>query len=417
MSCNNPDKSGDIIEDNPDMPCDGYILLGPMNETETYLINNDGEIVHTWDSGSTLRSAFYLLDNGNLLRSEEPPDKIPSFGGNAGRVAEYSWDGEMVWHFDYYGSNYLSHHDIKKMPDGNVLIVAHDIKSEAEALEAGCDPDLIVNGKVFADSVIEVDPSTNEIVWEWHLWDHLVQDYDPEKDNFGVVSESPELVDLNFTKTENGTGIFPETSHVNSIDYNEELDQIILSPSFFSEIWIIDHSTTSAEAAGHSGGRGGRGGDLVLRWGNPEAYGRGNSDDKKLFFQHSVSWIRKGLPGEDNILIFNNGDADRPYSSVVELKLEPDVTGNYPLLDNGIYAPEEFFWEYTAEIPEEFYARGQSGAQRQPNGNTLIYVTTNYGHLFEVKQDGEIIWEYDSWIRSFRGERYPLDYPGVLINQ
>ena len=52
------------------------------------------------------------------------------------------------------------------------------------------------------DSLVEIKPTgktTGEVVWEWHLWDHLVQDHDSTKANFGVVADHPELVDANFT--------------------------------------------------------------------------------------------------------------------------------------------------------------------------------------------------------------------------
>ena len=67
---------------------------------------------------------------------------------------------------------------------------------------------------------------------------------------------------------------------MNSVAYHPELDQIVLSVLGFSEIWIIDHGTTTAEAAGHTGGRSGKGGDLLYRWGNPRAYRAGSAVDQ-----------------------------------------------------------------------------------------------------------------------------------------
>ncbi len=89
------------------------------------------------------------------------------------------------------------------------------------------------------------------IVWEWYAWDHLIQDYNASKENYGVVGDHPELIDINY-------GISSSLSdwlHANSIDYNEKFDQILISVHNFNEIWVIDHSTTLEEAAGHTGGR------------------------------------------------------------------------------------------------------------------------------------------------------------------
>jgi hypothetical protein len=94
-------------------------------------------------------------------------------------------------------------------------------------------------------------------------------------ENYGVVVDHPELVDLNFSS--GGPPGGADWNHINSIDYNETLDQILLSVHNFSEIWVIDHSTTAAEAAGHSGG------DLLYRWGNPQTYDAGTAAESVMF--------------------------------------------------------------------------------------------------------------------------------------
>ena len=135
--------------------------------------------------------------------------------------------------------------------------------------------------------------------------------------------------------------------------YNPDLDQIAVSVWAFSEFWIIDHGTTTAQAAGHTGGRRGRGGDLLYRWGNPRAYRAGTKADRKLFSQHNAHWIPKGLPGAGHLLLFNNG-RERPdgsYSSVDELVLPADSQGRYTRQPGKAYGPDQPVWSYTA--PEE----------------------------------------------------------------
>jgi hypothetical protein len=163
----------------------------------------------------------------------------------------------------------------------------------------------------------------------------------------------------------------------------------------FSEFWIIDHSTTTAEAAGHTGGRSGKGGDLMYRWGNPRAYRAGGKADRMLFNQHNAHWIPRGLPGEGHILLFNNG-GERPdggYSSVDELILPVDAQGRYICKPGTSYGPEQPVWSYSAAKKPDFFSHFISGAQRLPNGNTLICSGAN-GTAFEVTPEREIVWKY-----------------------
>ncbi|CAK8718630.1 hypothetical protein KKHLCK_07795 [Candidatus Electrothrix laxa] len=151
------------------------------------------------------------------------------------------------------------------------------------------------------------------------------------------------------------------------------MDQILFSVRQQSEIWVIDHSTTTEEAAGHTGGNRGKGGDLLYRWGNPAVYRAGSSADQQLFVQHDAEWIESGYPGEGNILIFNNGDgrADGEYSAIMEIEPPVDSSGNYALTLGEAYGPAAPVWSYTASPSTDFYADHISGQQRQPNGNTL----------------------------------------------
>jgi len=387
----------------------GYNLFAPLRDTTTYLIDEAGETVFTWPSAYRPGNAVYLLEDGNLLHTGNSDSTNFAVGGVGGIVEEIAPDGTVNWTFELDTAEGRLHHDIEPLPNGNVLMIAWEHKTEAEALAAGRDPALLRAGEVWPDTVIEVDPDTNAIVWEWHIWDHLIQDHDSSKDNYGVVADHPERIDLNFY----GSGIPPgnaDLNHTNSIDYSAGFDQILLSVRSFSEIWVIDHSTTTAEAASQSGGNSGMGGDLLYRWGNPQAHDAGTVGDQQLFVQHDAQWIPAGYPGAGNILVFNNGHgrADGDYSSVDEIVPPVDEHGNY----SG-YGPNAPVWTYVAETPTDFYAANISGAQRLANGNTLI-CNGPKGDFFEVTAAGELVWSYDHGNQAiFRVTRYPSGYAGL----
>jgi hypothetical protein len=418
---------------NDETSYDGYTLFTSLPTVNTYLIDNEGKLVQSWVSPFRAGLSVYLTETGNLLRTARYApggSSIFDAGGQGGRVEEYTWDGTLVWDFIYSNTQHRQHHDIERLPNGNVLLIAWEYKSQAEAIAAGRNPARLNDGELWPDHIVEIEPdgpTGGNIVWEWHVWDHLIQDYDPTKDNYGIVADHPELVDINYHVAPGPNAGQADWNHTNAVDYNESLDQIILSVHGFSEIWIIDHSTTTEEAAGHTGGNSGRGGDLLYRWGNQEAYDRGTVSDRRLFRQHDARWIESGFPGAGNILIFNNGQ-NRPegnYSSVDEIVPPVDEFGDYYLAPDSAYGPAGASWSYTAEPPERFFAASVSGAHRLPNGNTLI-CDGPAGFLLEVTPLGEEVWMYVNPISEngplaqgepglfnavFRGHRYGPDFP------
>ena len=365
----------------------GYTLLTSEKNRDVFLIDPLGRVAHSWHTPDRVTLAK-LLDNGSLLVNMSPG------------VVEFDPRGNKIWEYKID----RHHHDFIKMPNGNVMIIARWINTREEAIAAGANPEFVHEVGLDADYLVEVRPtgaSGGEIVWKWSAWDHLIQDFDPTKPNYGAVAEHPELIDLNFLLETTSERRPEELSdrlfdwlHVNSVDYNPELDQIMLSPRNFSELWIIDHSATMEEARGHSGGNSGMGGDLLYRWGNPRAYGHGTLADQRLFWQHQTHWIPPGLPGAGNILLFNNGlefaGDERHYSSVDEFA--PPADG-YRRAPNSPYPPLAPEWTYAAETPADFYAPIMSGAQRLPNGNTFI-VNGPAGTIFQATPDGRIAWKY-----------------------
>ncbi len=399
----------------------GYTLFAPQSSLSTFLIDNEGRLVNRWESEYVPGLSAYFLEDGYLLRSAavEDPDGVD---GRTGGFQKFDWENNLVWEF-YYGTQ---HHDIEQLPNGNVLLIVNDTKLKNAAIQAGRNPDSIAGNNIRSLSILEVSQTgqeTGAIVWQWNAWDHLIQDFDNLKDNYGIVAEHPELIDINFA-----SGGAQDWLHTNSISYNNELDQILVSNRNTNEIWIIDHSITTWEAATHEGGNNGKGGDLLYRWGNPVAYKTGTDDDRKLYGQHDAHWIETGLPGASNILIFSNGFSERGYSTVDEIEPPINVNGYYELLYGAAYQPFDQTWVYTANTPEDFNSPRYGGSQRLPNGNTLI-CNSDGGEFFEVTSEKEIVWKYINPVSRdriyyqgeteidhnhvFRCYRYDEHYPGL----
>ena len=362
----------------------GLTLFSPNGPNQTQLVDAQGRIVHAWPSNGP---TVHILDDGSLLRGAVAATGIP---GTTGRLERLSFDGTMQWDLIVNDAIRSMHHDIEPMPNGNVLVIAWDRMTVADAIAAGRDPALITGTDWLPDSLLEIEPTgptTGDIVWEWHLMDHIIQDFDSTKPNFGVVGDHPELLDINFPAVVLSNG---DWNHANGIDYDPINDWIIFSSRDQGELYLIDHSTTTAEAAGHTGGLRGKGGDILYRWGNPQAYDAGSFLNQQLNGQHDPRFVPPGYPGEGNITVFNNIYFPG-RSAVLEIELPLDMSGNI-VLDpvSGVYGPATPTWVFTEP---GFFSQFVSGAQRLANGNTLI-CSGMQQRLFEVTPTGDTVWSH-----------------------
>ena len=389
----------------------GYTIINTKRSDEVYLIDHLGREVHAWRLEGHEIFQAELLENGNLMIRE------------SSSVSEVDQAGHIIWRYAERGL----HHDFLKLPNGNVLLLASSDLTPPPAVAAGAIDPHRSDGRWWVyDYLREVRPTGpdgGEVVWEWSTSDHLVQDHDPGKADYGPVAGHPGRIDINYSIRLGHRDLF----HTNSIDYDPVRGHIMLSARNYGEIWIIDHDTTTEEAAGPKG-------DLLYRWGNPRAYGAGGHEHQRLFWQHDAHWIPPGLPGEGNVLIFNNGN-ERPgirrlYSSIDEIALPALQGDTYPQTQNLAFEPARLQWNYTAPNPADFYSPSRSGVQRLPNGNTQIYDTDN-GTIFQVTPDGTTVWKYINPVprnnhpvyqgdtprhaahRAYRAPWYPPDHPGL----
>jgi len=377
----------------------GYTLY-TSSSTRTNLLDLNNSVVKFWTHTRSGGYSVYLLPNGDLMRPALSTGSPINGGGASGIVQKYSWSGSLLWEYTYSSSTYRTHHDICPMPNGNVLLIAWEVKTAAQAVAAGLNHSAVI----WPDHVIEVQPSGTSggtIVWKWHFWDHLIQDYDPSKANYGVVANHPELLDINVGSSGSG-----DWMHCNGISYNQQLDQIVISSHELDEVYVIDHSTTTAEAAGHTGGRYGKGGDFLYRWGRPSNYRAPGSQVFNVV--HNSIWIPDSVPGGGHIMAFNNREGTNA-SMIVEIVPPTDSAGFYTYSPGTAYGPLNPVWSYSAS---GFYSSHLGGNQRLPNGNTIISESTS-GNLFEVTSTGTVVWSYSPGGEIVRVLRYGYDYPGL----
>lgn len=366
----------------------GYVLFAPLNSKTTFIIDKCGKVVHTWKSNYTPAQSVYLLANGDLLRTANDSNK--TFKGSGGRIERFDWNGNLKWSYMISSSSEVQHHDICPMPNGNILVLVWDKKTKADAIEMGRNPastaDIVWNEKI-----LEIKPKGKneaDIVWQWNLWDHLVQEFDSSKKHFGKVSQHPGKVDINYYKFDD-----PDWFHFNSVVYNADLDQVLVSNRNYSEIFILDHSTTTEQAAKDEGGRYGKGGDLLFRFGNSRTWRQGSENEQVLFGQHYPHWVENGLKDEGKILVFNNGfGRKRDLRSSLDL-ITPSLNEKKQYdLDKTTYT--HLYSENEQQVSGGmFFSMNVSSVQRLVNGNLLV-CSGSTGRFCELNENYEVVWLY-----------------------
>ncbi|MFI3317685.1 MAG: aryl-sulfate sulfotransferase [Rikenellaceae bacterium] len=356
----------------------GYTLFSTNNNTSTYLIDCDGALINEWESNYKVTKSV-LLENGILLRALRISGSASAMRNpiSSGRLEMLNWDGTVIWSWDYLGEDYLLHHDFTpiKQADGSFTILASswELFTKEEAIEMGRDPRYCGgdSGNIWMEKLIEIKPmgsDSAEIIWQWRMADHLIQDLDKKRANYGVVANNPQLMNVNYFKsTSSRTLDNSDWNHVSGIAYNPTLDQIAIANHGTNEVLIINHSTTTAQAAGSMG-------DIIYRWGNPAAYNKGDHRDCRFSALHAVCWIPKGCKDAGKIMVFNNG--------VINGASSVDI------LDS---AAGEICWSYSNG--KDFFSREMGNGIRLENGNTIINEGSK-GTIFEINTEGEIVWKY-----------------------
>ena len=411
---------------------DGFTLFSPVaggpggpGGGDSYLIDNDLEMIHTWEHSRGAASIPYLLPDSSIIYPFRVQSPTMIAGGVGGGIAHILWNGTVVWEFTVSNDTYQHHHDVQPLSNGNVLVIAWERKTADEAYAMGRQTINNSLNELWSEAILEIEPVGSDdgnIVWEWHIWDHLIQDVDPSLPGYGNISAHPELMDINYGNAGSNQGPGGpngDWKHFNAIDYNADQDQIVVSSRHHNEIYIIDHSTTTEESAGHTGGNSGMGGDFLYRWGNPQVYDRGNNVDQLLDSQHGVNWIPEGFPGAGNLILYNNNYTNN-NSAVFEIVTPLTESGNYTIEIGQPYGPDDPVWMHSGG----FHSNVQSGAFRLPNGNTLITDADGTGgnsgaRMFEVTNSGNIVWDFvypENNAMVARAQKYDPEYINGTID-
>ena len=409
---------------NPELYSAGYTLVYPHNQPHARLLNACGEVVHIWTNDSLRRpgNSAYLMPNGNLIWTHRSAAFLqdPMWAGGGGAVIEArNWNNEVLWNFTLNDSTGRLHHDFAMTPSGTVLAIAWERIDSLSAIEAGRDPALLEDGELWSERIIELQPNGDggaDVIWEWRVWDHLVQDFDATKSNFGEIASAPHLVDVNFGTP---SQVLADWLHMNSIDYSFGLNHILVSVPTFDELWMIDKGNPEA--------------GLIWRWGNPEAHGMGTSENQQLHYQHAANWLdapfHQGSPDFGKIAVFNNRNPGEtgPFSSAHLIDPMWSAEDSSYSWGDQQFAPATFDWTWTAPVPTDFFSSGLSNFERLPNGNNLI-TSGRTGEIFEFTPAGDTAWYYRIPLAAgipvaqgtelgindnlfFEGVRYPAQFP------
>lgn len=381
---------------------DGFALYNLSNQSTARLINANQQIAYTWNCPTTFSYAMALKANGNLVRSAVNSSNPINTAAVSGRVQELDPQGQVVWDFIYSTADYVTHHDICLMPNGNVLLLAYARKTLAQLQALG----YTGSSAKYPGRIIEIRPngSSAEIVWQWEMTDRFIQYADPAKPDYMPIAEHPERMNINVAvSSAGGPGGGIDWFHENGIDYNEELDQIAFSARHLSEIFVIDHSTTTVEAAGHTGGNGGRGGDFLFRWGKPANYGV-TGTQRIPAAVHDVKWVKQGPMAGWLMFVNNNGGGN---STTTVDAINPTRTGfSYPWASGTVWGPGNYEWRHTCLA----YSSGQSAAEIMPNGNVFCAIAGQY--MYEVNSSNQVVWQYNA--APQKAFRYTCDHPGIM---
>jgi hypothetical protein len=414
--------SGTTLYD-PERAWSGYTVLSPLGTQAAIVIDMNGNVVKRWDgyvnsAGGPVRifpNGVAMAASGTNPPRQESVELIQrDFEGNVlwrfDRNEQIIRDGMTIWsvrqHHDWqredFPAGYYSPGVKPAAGGGKTLILAHKNHTRTEVADVQLED----------DRLIEVS-ANGDILWEWVASDHI--------DEFGFVPAARNAIKAAGARGGGARGGAAQAGparggrgqggfdwlHINSATYvgpNHWFDggdrrfapnNVMISSRQASFVAIID-----------------RDGKIVWRIGPDFNESKELRAIGQIIGQHHAHIIPKGLPGAGNLLVFDNGGASGYGFSPPN---SPAGANSFSRMNSRVLEINpvtlELVWSYA---DPGLYSSNISGAQRLPNGNTLITEGAR-GRLLEVTKEGGMVWEYkfsggQTSSSVYRGYRLPYDW-------
>jgi len=329
---------------------DGVNVYCSRNQSEAYLVDMSGGILHRWKKESAGAAETWqhveMCANGDLLAIVK--DRM---------LIRMDWDSQIKWVI-----HKRFHHDLALAENGDLYALARK-----ESLIKICGFPV----PILDDLLVIISPE-GRIKNEISFWDILGEDI-PVESHLNIMAwMNSEQFQSRLSSPQQNAEIFltnldpSDILHVNAVEIMDrdivgfcKKGNLLISVLRLNLVGVIDIGLRK----------------MTWRWGSTD-----------LDRPHNPS-----LLNSNNILIFDNG-FDRGYSRIVEL--DP--------------VPKDIVWEYQAIPARDFFSQSRGSCQRLPNGNTLI-TESDRGRVFEITHSGEVVWEfYNPDIRADEKKRAPI---------
>jgi Arylsulfotransferase (ASST)/Secretion system C-terminal sorting domain len=359
---------------------EGLTLVGNQMNSTLKLIDTTGTTFKTITcTGGNTGYSTYMMPGGFFWRSVKKTTIIGG-GGVTGGIQKLDWNGNVLFDYTLNTATNVIHHDFCPLPNGNFLVIAYEVLPAGAVTAAGG----TFAASVQSEKIMEIQPTgatTSNVVWEWKLWDHICQSTDAAKPNYVTsIVNNPQLLNV-------ATITNKDFCHMNGIDYDSVNNRIIFSSHFLNEIYIIDHSTTTAQAAAHVGGNSGKGGDLLYRWGRTSNYGAGSTGDI-INVIHDGHLVKQG-PMKGALGFFHNKGVGGSTSSA-DYITPPLAGSNYTITAGQAYAPST----YLKHVVPGLSSNNMGSTEEFPNGNVMV-CSALQGTFKELDSNGNTLWSYN----------------------